>query len=201
MFERFDDRARKLLALANQQAQRFNHEYIGTEHIMLGLIREGSGVGINVLRKLNIDPRKIRLKLEEIIQPGPEMITMGKLPQTPQAKKVIEYAIEESRGMDHNYVGSEHLLLGLIRENNSATFQIMADMGVTLEAVKTEISQFNQEINQEKIEDLEPEPETPDPVKVSVALSTGKTEISFECPATKLMKTMQHLINSEILNR
>ncbi|MFI4873554.1 MAG: Clp protease N-terminal domain-containing protein, partial [Phycisphaerales bacterium JB061] len=92
MFERFTDRARKVMALANQEAQRFNHEYIGTEHILLGLVKEGSGVGANVLKALSVDLRKVRLEVEKLVKQGPEMVTMGKLPQTPRAKKVIEYA-------------------------------------------------------------------------------------------------------------
>ena len=91
MYERFTDRARKVMQLANQEAQRFNHEYIGTEHILLGLVKEGSGVAANVLKNLDIDLRKIRLEVEKIVQSGPDMVTMGKLPQTPRAKKVIDY--------------------------------------------------------------------------------------------------------------
>src|SRR5499427_754326 len=85
MYERFTDRARKVMQLANQEAQRFNHEYIGTEHILLGLVKEGSGVAANVLKNLDIDLRKIRLEVEKIVQAGPDMVTMGKLPQTPPA--------------------------------------------------------------------------------------------------------------------
>ncbi|MBC8421627.1 NDP-hexose 4-ketoreductase, partial [bacterium] len=106
MFERLTDRARKVMALANQEAQRFNHEYIGTEHILLGLVKEGSGVGANVLKHLEIDLRKVRLEVEKLVKSGPDMVTMGKLPQTPRAKKVIEYAIEEARSLNHNYVGT-----------------------------------------------------------------------------------------------
>src|SRR2546428_81072 len=108
MFERFTDRARKVMALANQEAQRFNHEYIGTEHILLGLVKEGSGVGANVLKNLDVDLRKVRLEVEKLVKAGPDMVTMGKLPQTPRAKKVIEYAIEEARNLNHNYVGTAH---------------------------------------------------------------------------------------------
>jgi len=97
MYERFTDRARKVMQLANQEAQRFNHEYIGTEHILLGLVKEGSGVAANVLKNLDIDLRKIRLEVEKLVQSGPEMVTIGKLPQTPRAKKVIEYSMEEAR--------------------------------------------------------------------------------------------------------
>ncbi len=139
MFERFTDRARKVMALANQEAQRFNHEYIGTEHILLGLVKEGSGVGANVLKNLDVDLRKVRLEVEKLVKPGPEVVTMGKLPQTPRAKKVIEYAIEEARNLNHNYVGTEHLLLGLLREHDGVAAQVLMNLGLKLEQVREEV--------------------------------------------------------------
>ena len=139
MFERFTDRARKVMALANQEAQRFNHEYIGTEHILLGLVKEGSGVGANVLKNLDVDLRKVRLEVEKLVKPGPEMVTMGKLPQTPRAKKVMEYAIEEARNLNHNYVGTEHLLLGLLREHDGVAAQVLMNLGLKLEEVREEV--------------------------------------------------------------
>src|SRR4051794_13664746 len=141
MYERFTDRARKVMQLANQEAQRFNHEYIGTEHILLGLVKEGSGVAANVLKNLDIDLRKIRLEVEKIVQTGPgsEMVTMGKLPQTPRAKKVIENSIEEARNLNHNYVGTEHLLLGLLREQEGVAAQVLMNLGLKLEDVREEV--------------------------------------------------------------
>src|SRR5512134_600011 len=139
MFERFTDRARKVMALANQEAQRFNHEYIGTEHILLGLVKEGSGVGANVLKNLEVDLRKVRLEVEKLVKRGPDMVTMGKLPQTPRAKKVIEYAIEEARSLNHNYVGTEHLLLGLLREQDGVAAQVLMNLGLRLEDVREEV--------------------------------------------------------------
>jgi ATP-dependent Clp protease ATP-binding subunit ClpC len=139
MFERFTDRARKVMALANQEAQRFNHEYIGTEHILLGLVKEGSGVGANVLKNLEVDLRKVRLEVEKLVKSGPDMVTMGKLPQTPRAKKVIEYAIEEARNLNHNYVGTEHLLLGLLREQDGVAAQVLMNLGLKLEEVREEV--------------------------------------------------------------
>ncbi len=139
MYERFTDRARKVMQLANQEAQRFNHEYIGTEHILLGLVKEGSGVAANVLKNLDIDLRKIRLEVEKIVQSGPDMVTMGKLPQTPRAKKVIEYSIEEARNLNHNYVGTEHLLLGLLREQEGVAAQVLMNLGLKLEDVREEV--------------------------------------------------------------
>src|SRR3954453_2959776 len=141
MYERFTDRARKVMQLANQEAQRFNHEYIGTEHILLGLVKEGSGVAANVLKNLDIDLRKIRLEVEKIVQHGPggEQVVMGKLPQTPRAKKVIEYSIEEARNLNHNYVGTEHLLLGLLREQEGVAAQVLMNLGLKLEDVREEV--------------------------------------------------------------
>ncbi|MCC7145477.1 MAG: ATP-dependent Clp protease ATP-binding subunit [Phycisphaeraceae bacterium] len=139
MFERFTERARKVMALANQEAQRFNHEYIGTEHILLGLVKEGSGVGANVLKNLDVDLRKVRLEVEKLVKSGPDMVTMGKLPQTPRAKKVIEYAIEEARNLNHNYVGTEHLLLGLLREHEGVAAQVLMNLGLKLEEVREEV--------------------------------------------------------------
>jgi ATP-dependent Clp protease ATP-binding subunit ClpC len=139
MFERFTDRARKVMALANQEAQRFNHEYIGTEHILLGLVKEGSGVGANVLKNLDVDLRKVRLEVEKLVKSGPDMVTMGKLPQTPRAKKVIEYAIEEARNLNHNYVGTEHLLLGLLREHDGVAAQVLMNLALKLAEVREEV--------------------------------------------------------------
>src|ERR1700734_932708 len=129
MFERFTDRARKVMALANQEAQRFNHEYIGTEHILLGLVKEGSSIGANVLKDLDVDLRKVRLEVEKLVKSGPDMVTMVKLPQTPRTKKVIGYAIEEARNLNHNFVGTEHLLLGLLRDPDTVAVQILKDLG------------------------------------------------------------------------
>src|SRR5579872_907143 len=139
MYERFTDRARKVMQLANQEAQRFNHEYIGTEHILLGLVKEGSGVAANVLKNLDVDLRKIRLEVEKIVQSGPDMVTMGKLPQTPRAKKVIEYSMEEARNLNHNYVGTEHILLGLLREQEGVAAQVLMNLGLKLEDVREEV--------------------------------------------------------------
>jgi ATP-dependent Clp protease ATP-binding subunit ClpC len=141
MYERFTDRARKVMQLANQEAQRFNHEYIGTEHILLGLVKEGSGVAANVLKNLDIDLRKIRLEVEKIVQHGPggEQVVMGRLPHTPRAKKVIDYSVEEARNLNHNYVGTEHLLLGLLREQEGVAAQVLMNLGLKLEDVREEV--------------------------------------------------------------
>ncbi|MCE5326212.1 MAG: AAA family ATPase, partial [Planctomycetaceae bacterium] len=127
------------MALANQEAQRFNHEYIGTEHILLGLVKEGQGVGANVLKNLGVDLAKVRMEVEKLVKTGPDMVTMGKLPQTPKAKKVIEYAIEEAHNLNHNYVGTEHVLLGLLREQEGVAAQVLLNLGLKLEEVRDEV--------------------------------------------------------------
>ncbi len=141
MYERFTDRARKVMQLANQEAQRFNHEYIGTEHILLGLVKEGSGVAANVLKNLDVDLRKIRLEVERIVQHGQggDQVVMGRLPHTPRAKKVIEYSIEEARNLNHSYVGTEHLLLGLLREHEGVAAQVLMNLGLKLDDVREEV--------------------------------------------------------------
>ncbi|MBN1553534.1 MAG: AAA family ATPase, partial [Phycisphaerae bacterium] len=139
MFERFTERARKVMALANQEAQRFNHEYIGTEHVLLGLVKEGTGVGANVLKNLGVELHKVRMEVEKLVKAGPDMVTMGKLPRTPRAKKVVEYSIEEARNLNHNYVGTEHILLGLLREHDGVAAQVLMNLGLKLEEVREEV--------------------------------------------------------------
>ncbi len=139
MYERFTDRARKIMKLANQEAQRFNHEYIGTEHILLGLVGEGSGVGVNVLKNLDVDLRKIHFEVEKLVQRGPNKVSMGRLPQTPRAKKVIEHAMKAARDLGHNYVGTEHVLLGLFCERETVAAQILMNLGLRLENVRAEV--------------------------------------------------------------
>src|SRR5579885_1995772 len=128
MYERFTDRARKVMQLANQEAQRFNHEYIGTEHILLGLVKEGSGVAANVLKNLQVDLRNLRLELDKIAGTAASAVTPGKLPFTPRAMKALQYSIEEARELHHNYVGTEHLLLGVLREKQGAGLQILVNL-------------------------------------------------------------------------
>ena len=139
MFERFTDRARRVMGLANQEAVRFNHESIGTEHILLGLIKEGSGVAANVLRNLGVDLKHIRMEIEKKVPSGHEMVTVGRLPFTPRAKKVIELAFEEARALGHNYVGTEHLLLGLLRESEGVAAQVLVEQRLKLEEVREEV--------------------------------------------------------------
>ena len=142
MFDRFTDRAKKVMNLARQEAQRFNHEYLGTEHVLLGLVQEGSGVAANVLKNMGIDLSKIRTEVEKIVKTGPSMVTMGQLPFTPRAKKVLELAMEEASNLGHNYIGTEHLLLGLIKENEGIAAQVLMNLNVKLEDVREEVLEF-----------------------------------------------------------
>ncbi|HHT9126036.1 MAG TPA: ATP-dependent Clp protease ATP-binding subunit [Candidatus Brocadiia bacterium] len=139
MFDRFTDRARKVMTLAREEARRFNHEYIGTEHILLGLVKEGSGVAANVLQNLDIELKKIRIEIEKIVQTGPDLVSVGQLPFTPRVKKVLEYAMDEARNLGHNYIGTEHLLLGLLREQEGVAAQVLLNLGVKLEDVREEV--------------------------------------------------------------
>jgi ATP-dependent Clp protease ATP-binding subunit ClpC len=142
MFDRFTDRAKKVMSFARQEAMKFNHEYIGTEHILLGLVQEGSGVAANVLKNMTIDLEKIRHEVEKIVKTGPSMVTMGQLPFTPRAKKVLELSLEEASQLSHNYIGTEHLLLGLIRENEGIAAQVLMNLGVKLDEVREEVLEF-----------------------------------------------------------
>jgi len=138
-FERFTERAKRVIALAQQEAQRFNSEYFGTEHILLGLIKEGQGVGANVLKNLGVDLARVRLEVEKQVKATPDMVQVGPLPPTPRARKVQEYAIEEARNLSHNWIGTEHLLLGLLRETEGVAAQVLMNMGIKLTEVRAEV--------------------------------------------------------------
>jgi ATP-dependent Clp protease ATP-binding subunit ClpC len=139
MFNRFTERARKVILLAKEEAKRFNHDYIGTEHILLGLVREGEGVAAAVLASFGLTSDKIRIEVEKLVQPGPSTVISGDLPFTPKAKKVMELATEEARALGHNYIGTEHLLLGLIREGEGVASQVLMNLGMELERVREEV--------------------------------------------------------------
>ncbi|MCU0666856.1 MAG: ATP-dependent Clp protease ATP-binding subunit [Candidatus Omnitrophica bacterium] len=142
MFNRFTERARKVVILAKEEARRFNHDYIGTEHILLGLLREGEGVAAAVLQKMGTSLENIRLEIEKLVQPGPATQIIGDIPFTPRAKKALELAAEEARALGHNYIGTEHLLLGLIREGEGVASQVLLNLGLDLNAVRSEIMEL-----------------------------------------------------------
>ena len=136
-FEKFSERARRVLSLAQEEAQRFNHNYIGTEHILLGLVRETEGVAARVLSGLGVDLSKVRSAVEFIIGRG-EKPAQGEIGLTPRAKKVVELAVDEARRMNHTYIGTEHLLIGLLREGEGVAAGVLESLGVTLEKVRAE---------------------------------------------------------------
>lgn len=134
-FDKFTERARRVLSLAQEEAQRFQHNYIGTEHLLLGLVREGEGVAAKVLHDLGVDLQKVRSSVEDIIGRG-DRIVQGEIGLTPRAKRVIELAVDEARRMNHHYIGTEHLLLGLIREGEGIAAGVLESLGVTLEKAR-----------------------------------------------------------------
>ncbi len=138
-FNRFTERARKVILLAKEEAKRFNHDYIGTEHILLGLVKEGEGVAAAVLTSLGLDSENIRVEVERLVQPGPGKVMGEDIPFTPRAKKVIELAMDEARSLGHNYIGTEHLLLGLIREGDGIASQVLLNLGLDLKSVRDEV--------------------------------------------------------------
>jgi len=139
MFDRFTERARKVIILAKEEAKRFNHDYIGTEHILLGLIKEGESVAAAVLQNLGLSLDTIRLEVEKLVQFGPSTIVSGDIPFTPKAKKVIELAMDEARRLGHNYIGTEHLLLGLIKEGEGVASHVLMNVGLDLNKVRAEV--------------------------------------------------------------
>ena len=139
-FDKFTERARKVLTLAQEEAQRFNHNYIGTEHLLLGLVREGDGVAARVLSNMGVQLPKVRSAVEFIIGRGDTMV-MGEIGLTPRAKKVIELAVDEARRLNHHYIGTEHLLLGLVREGEGIAAGVLESLGVNLEKVRAQVMQ------------------------------------------------------------
>jgi ATP-dependent Clp protease ATP-binding subunit ClpC len=142
MYERFTDRARKVMQYANQEAQRGRQEFLDTEHLLLGLIAEGSGVAANVLKNLGADPHKLRAEIGKITRDSRSDVSMGRFSPTPPAKRVIEHAIAEARGLNHDYVGTEHLLLGLIAETDGNAAKALVNIGISLDAVRREVRHF-----------------------------------------------------------
>ncbi len=139
MFERFTDRARKVMVLAEQEAQRSNHKEIDTGHILLGLVKEGNGVGARVLKNLGVELKKLRNAVWKIVESGPDMVTNGKLLPTLSAKKAVDYAIEEARALHHDYIGTEHLLLGLLRDADNTAVRALKHLGVLCEQIRNKL--------------------------------------------------------------
>jgi ATP-dependent Clp protease ATP-binding subunit ClpC len=141
MFERFTDRARRVVVLAQEEARMLNHNYIGTEHLLLGLIHEGEGVAARALESLGISLEAVRQQVEEIIGRGEQALS-GHIPFTPRAKKVLELASREARQLGHRYIGTEHILLGLIREGEGVAAQVLVKLGADLNRVRQQVIQL-----------------------------------------------------------
>ncbi len=139
MFDRFTERVRKVIQLAREEAMRFNHDYIGTEHLLLGLVKEGEGIASAALANLGVDLKTLRLEVEKLVEQGPATVSVGEIPFNPQAKKVLELSVEEARKFGHNYIGTEHLLLGLIKEGEGIAAHVLDNMKVDVEKVQREI--------------------------------------------------------------
>src|SRR6266542_131244 len=141
MFERFTERARRVVVLAQEEARMLNHGYIGTEHILLGLIHEGEGVAATALESLGISRMAVRSEVEEIIGQG-EAAPTGHIPFTPRAKKVLEFALREALQLGHHYIGTEHILLGLIREGEGVAAQVLEKLGADLNRMRQQVIQL-----------------------------------------------------------
>ena len=143
-FDRFTGRARKVLTLAQEEANRFQHNYIGTEHLLVGLISEGDGVAAKVLRRMGVNLYEVRRDVEAIIGRG-DRIVLGNIGLTPRAKKVIALAVDEARRLNHTSIGTEHLLLGLVREGEGIAAGVLASLGVELEQVRAKTTRLLQQ--------------------------------------------------------
>ncbi|MFY9412612.1 MAG: ATP-dependent Clp protease ATP-binding subunit, partial [Dethiobacteria bacterium] len=141
MFSRFTERAQQVLVLAQEEAKRLNHNFIGTEHLLLGLVREGSGIAARALQNMNVDLNRVRSEVERIAPKGDKLYFQG-ITYTPRAKRVVELSIEESQNLGHNYVGTEHILLGLLREGEGIAAQVLTNLGVDLERARKEVIQL-----------------------------------------------------------
>ena len=141
MFERFTDRARRVVVLAQEEARLLNHNYIGSEHLLLGLMHEGEGVAAKALTSLGVSLQAVRSHVEEIIGQGGESPS-GHIPFTPRAKKVLELSLRESLQLGHNYIGTEHLLLGLVREGQGVAAQVLIRLGASLDRVRQQVVQI-----------------------------------------------------------
>src|SRR6202040_3852328 len=139
MMNNFTPRAQQVLALASKEAGRFNHNYVGTEHLLLGLIKLGEGVAVNVLQKMGLDLESVRMEVEKHVDPRPETKMIGNIPYTPRVKKVLTLAGKEAQALHHSYVGTEHLLLGLLREGEGVAARVLQSLEVDPARTRNEI--------------------------------------------------------------
>ena len=139
MFERFTERARQVVVLAQDEARALGHSYIGTEHLLLGLLREEEGLAARALASLNVTIEEVRAKVERIVGRGPDHAETGQIPFTPRAKKTLELALREGQALGHNYIGTEHILLGLARQDEGVAGQILAALGVDVDTIRRHV--------------------------------------------------------------
>ena len=142
MFERFTDRARRVVVLAQVEARTLNHDYIGTEHILLGLIHESEGMAAKTLESLGISLETVRQRVEDAVTPGQVEVRTGRFPFTPRAKRVLEMSLDEAEQLGHRYIGTEHILLGLIHEGDGGPAQVLAELGADAERVREKVVQL-----------------------------------------------------------
>src|SRR5471030_524899 len=139
MFDNFTNRAKQVIKLAKKEAQRLNHPYLGTEHVLLGLLKLGQGIAVNVLKSNNLDYETVRAEVEKLVGYGPEIQVYGDPALTGKVKKVFEYANEEAANLNHNYVGTEHLLLGLLRQTDGVAVQVLENLNINLKEIRKEV--------------------------------------------------------------
>src|SRR5271157_941699 len=184
----FTPRAQQVLALARKEADRFNHNFVGTEHLLLGLIKLGQGVAVNVLQKLGLDLETVRMEVEKQVGTGPDQKMIGNIPYTPRVKKVLALASKEAKALNHTYVGTEHILLGLLREGDGVAGKVLRTLGVDLEQTRLEI-----------LRDLDPN-FPPQPVNETAGPTSKEAtpmSSSFETTQTPgAAKAMQDLIDT-----
>lgn len=173
-FDKFTDQARRVLRLSQEEAQRFRHTYIGTEHLLLGLIREDEGIAAQVLRTMGVELKQVREAVESIIGRGDRVVLGGEVGLTPRAKKVIELAVDEARRFDHHYIGTEHLLLGLIREGEGIAAGVLESQGVKLDQARTETIRAIGQL-------LESETDTVPPIPPEAASLLAEGEPGLTC--------------------
>ena len=162
----FTPRAQQVLALARKEADRFHHNFVGTEHLLLGLIRLGQGVAVNVLQRIGVDLETVRREVEKQVGTGPDQEMVGNIPYTPRVKKVLALAAKEAKALSHTYVGTEHILLGLLREGDGVAAIVLKNLEVDIERTRQEILKELDPNFADRIEDAEPLPKTPTPTPV-----------------------------------
>src|SRR5580700_9476383 len=150
VFEKFTDRARRVVVRAQEEARALNHDFIGTEHILLGLVGEGQGLAAKALESLGVSMEAVRQRVEDIVPAGQVEVRTGHIPFTPRAKKVLELSLSESKLLGHRYIGTEHILLGLLREGEGVAAQVLAALGADLDGARERVVQVLAEFQARK---------------------------------------------------